>query len=240
MRFTFHFRLLPFIAALAVAALGLALGQWQLRRAAEKQAIEARMLAREAEPAIDLRDGADPDALEFRHVRVRGEFLPGWTLYLDNRPHGGIAGFHVLTPLKIAGSDRHIMVARGWIARDPADRTRIPPIATPRGNTEITGIVRRNAGHLLQLGQAPPLRPGAIVQNVDPGDVARASGLALEPVVIEQTGDSGDGLVRDWPKPSLGMEKHQGYAFQWFALAATAILFFVITGFKRGSKRAIK
>jgi cytochrome oxidase assembly protein ShyY1 len=58
--------------------------------------------------------------------------------------------------------------------------------------------------------------------------------------VIEQTGDSGDGLVRDWPKPSLGMEKHQGYAFQWFALAATAILFFVITGFKRGSKRAIK
>jgi cytochrome oxidase assembly protein ShyY1 len=26
---------------------------------------------------------------------------------------------------------------------------------------------------------------------------------------------------------------HQGYAFQWYALAVMALLFFVITGFKR-------
>ena len=240
MRFSFRFRLMPFIAMLVVAAIGISLGQWQLRRAADKEAIEQRI--REREKALPLRfDGVaasatDTEALEFRQVVVRGEFLPGWTVYLDNRPHEGKPGFHVITPLKIAGSGRHIIVARGWIARDVADRSRIPEIATPAGIVEVTGSVRRHAGRLLQLGQAAPLKPGAILQNLDANELARASGLDIEPFIVEQTSDSSDGLVRAWPLPSQGIDRHLGYAFQWFALAATAFLFFVVTGFKRASK----
>jgi surfeit locus 1 family protein len=95
--------------------------------------------------------------------------------------------------------------------------------------------VRRHAGRLLQLGQAAPLKPGAIVQNLDAGELAQASGLEIEPFIVEQTSDSNDGLVRAWPLPSQGIDRHLGYAFQWFALAATAFLFFVVTGFKRAS-----
>jgi surfeit locus 1 family protein len=240
MRFSFRFRLLPFIAMLVVAAIGISLGQWQLRRAADKEAIEQRMKEREKAPPLRL-DGAaasatDVDALEFRQVVVRGEFLSGWTIYLDNRPHEGKPGFHVITPLKIAGSARHILVARGWIARDLADRSRIPEIATPAGIVDVTGSVRRHAGRLLQLGQAAPLKPGAIVQNLDAAELAQASGLEIEPFIVEQTSDGNDGLVRAWPLPSQGIDRHLGYAFQWFALAATAFLFFVVTGFKRASK----
>lgn len=239
MRFSFRFRLLPFIAMLIVAAIGISLGQWQLRRAAEKEAIEQRIQEREKEPALRLEgnaaSAADADALEFRKVTVRGTFLPDWTIYLDNRPYQGKPGFHVITPLKIAGSSRHILVERGWIARDLADRSRIPAIATPVGNVEVTGTVRRHAGRLLQLGQPAPLKPGAIVQNLDAAQMAQASGLDFEQFIVEQTGDAGDGLVRDWPRPSLGVDRHLGYAFQWFALAATAFLFFVVTGFKRAS-----
>jgi cytochrome oxidase assembly protein ShyY1 len=240
MRFSFRFRLLPFIAMLVVAAIGISLGQWQLRRAADKEAIEQRMKEREKAPPLRL-DGAaasaaDADALEFRQVVVRGEFLPGWTIYLDNRPHEGKPGFHVITPLKIAGSARHILVARGWVARDVADRSRIPEIPTPAGIVDVTGSVHRHAGRLLQLGQAAPLKPGAIVQNLDAAELAQASGLEIEPFIVEQTSDSNDGLVRAWPLPSQGIDRHLGYAFQWFALAATAFLFFVVTGFKRASK----
>jgi surfeit locus 1 family protein len=240
MRFSFRFRLLPFIAMLVVAAIGISLGQWQLRRAADKEAIEHRMKEREKAPPLRL-DGAavsaaDAEALEFRQVVVRGEFLPGWTIYLDNRPHEGKPGFHVITPLKIAGSARHILVARGWVARDVAERSRIPEIPTPAGIVDVTGSVRRHAGRLLQLGQAAPLKPGAIVQNLDAGELAQASGLAIEPFIVEQTSDSNDGLVRAWPLPSQGIDRHLGYAFQWFALAATAFLFFVVTGFKRASR----
>jgi surfeit locus 1 family protein len=240
MRFSFRFRLLPFVAMLVVAAIGISLGQWQLRRAAEKEAIEQRIREREKAPLLHLEGTAasagDADALEFRQVVVRGEFLPNWTIYLDNRPHEGKPGFHVLTPLKIAGSDRHIIVVRGWIARDVADRSRIPRIDTPEGIVEVTGSVRRHAGRLLQLGQAAPLKPGAIVQNLDVAEMAQASGLEFEPFIVEQTSDSNDALVRAWPLPSQGIDRHLGYAFQWFALAATAFLFFVVTGFKRASK----
>jgi cytochrome oxidase assembly protein ShyY1 len=240
MRFSFRFRLLPFIAMLVVAAIGISLGQWQLRRAAEKEAIEQRITERTKEPPLRL-DGvaasaADAETLEFRRVAVRGEFLPGWTIYLDNRPHEGKPGFHVITPLKIAGSGRHILVARGWVARDVADRSRIPEIATPAGVVEVTGSVRRHASRLLQLGQPAPLKPGAIVQNLDAAQLAQATGLEFEPFIVEQASGGKDGLVRDWPRPSLGMDRHLGYAFQWFALAATAFLFFVVTGFKRASK----
>lgn len=240
MRFSFRFRLLPFVAMLVVAAIGIALGEWQMRRAAEKEAIEQRISEREKAPALRLEgvsaSPADADALEFRQVAVRGEFLSGWTIYLDNRPYQGKPGFHVITPLKIEGSGRHILVARGWAARDVADRSRIPEIATPAGVVEIRGTVRRHAGRLLQLGQPAPLKPGAIVQNLDPVQLAQASGLEFEPFIVEQAGGAKDGLVRDWPRPSVGMDRHFGYAFQWYALAATAFLFFVVTGFKRASK----
>ena len=66
--------------------------------------------------------------------------------------------------------------------------------------------------------------------------LAQASGLEIEPFIIEQTGNDKDGLVREWSRPSLGIDKHLGYAFQWVALAATAFLFFVVTGIKRASK----
>lgn len=240
MRFSFRFRLLPFVAMLVVAAIGIALGEWQMRRAAEKDAIEQRISEREKAPALRLEGvsatPADADALEFRQAAVRGEFLSGWTIYLDNRPYQGKPGFHVITPLKIEGSGRHILVARGWVARDVADRSRIPEIATPAGVVEVRGTVRRHAGRLLQLGQPAPLKPGAIVQNLDPAQLAQASGLEFEPFIVEQAGEAKDGLVRDWPRPSVGMDRHFGYAFQWYALAATAFLFFVVTGFKRASK----
>jgi cytochrome oxidase assembly protein ShyY1 len=56
---------------------------------------------------------------------------------------------------------------------------------------------------------------------------------------VQQGGPAapGEGLVRDWPVPSAGVDKHHGYAFQWYALAAMAVLFFVITGFRSGRKQ---
>jgi surfeit locus 1 family protein len=233
----FRFRWIPFVAAVITATIGVSLGQWQTRRAAEKEAIEAKLQSRESDAPILL--GASLRALgdiEFRRVRVRGEFVRGWNVYLDNRPYKGVPGFYVLTPMKIAGSDLYVLIARGWVKRDVADRTKLPPIAAPEGLVEMEGIVRRGAGHVLQLGTAEPLRPGAIVQNADASQFEQAAGFRMQPFVIEQTSGVQDGLVRDWPRPSSGVDKHRGYAFQWYALALTALIFFVATGFRRGTK----
>lgn len=235
MPLSFRFRWVPFIAALTVAAIGLMLGNWQTRRAHEKEVIEAKLIERARAPAVVI--GAtpkDPGEMEYRRVSATGSFVGNWNIYLENRPHQGAPGFYVLTPLKIAGSDTHILVVRGWVKRDIADRARLPAIATPAGQVEIGGIARTSTGHVLQLGTAEPLKPNAIVQNADIADIGRAAKIALQPFVIEQTSEAGDGLIRDWPRPSSGADKHRGYAFQWYALAATAFLFFVVTGFRRG------
>lgn len=234
----FRFSWVPFIATALLVAIGIALGNWQTRRALEKEAIEAALQAQATQPVIAL-SGAMPDvdALEFRPVRVRGTFVREWPLYLDNRPHERRAGLHMLMPFKITGSDKAVLVARGWLPRDPVDRARLPATPTPQGEVEIEGSVRSHPARVYQFGASAPLKPGAIVQNVSIGEFGAASGLQLLPFIIEQGGKAGDGLVRDWPRPSHGADKHRGYAFQWYGLAAAAFIFYIVTGFRRGTKQ---
>lgn len=239
----FRFKLIPFVATALLVVLGVQLGNWQQRRAEQKMALQAK-LTQGAQAAPLLLDGAPlaADAVAWRRVTVSGEFLREWPLYLDNRPYQGRAGFYLLMPFKIAGSNMHLLVARGWLPRDPAVRDKLPPYATPSGTVTLQGVARHDAGHVLQLGSAPALTPHAIVQNADPLQLAKDSGLTLQPFVLEQgapaqpSGDDAQ-MVRDWPAPSLGVEKHQGYAFQWYALSAMAVIFFVVNGFRRGKSK---
>lgn len=222
-----------------VVAIGIALGNWQLRRADEKRGIEARLTAQLAQAPLAV--GAATvraEDVEYRRVVVQGEFDRAWPLYLDNRPIAGNAGFYLLMPFKIAGSERHVLVERGWFPVDQHNRNHLPTLNTPDGNISIEGVAVRNPGHVLQLGQAPVVQPGAILQNLIVADFAAASKFDMQPFVIEQATDTHDGLTRTWPRPSVGIERHLGYAFQWYALALTAFLFFVVTGYRRGSKQS--
>lgn len=242
----FRFRPVAFGVTVLLVILGVMLGNWQTRRAQEKIATQDRLAAAASQPALALDaaairatiGAAPPASLEFRHVRLQGHFID-WPVALNNRPYNGRAGFYLVMPFELAGSHETVLVARGWLPRNVADPLKLPQYQTPAGEIAIDGVVRSNVGHIMQLGGIEPLRPGAIVQNLDPAQFAKASGLTVAPFVVEQAGNGGDssadGLVRDWPAPSLGVEKHQGYAFQWYALAAMAALFFIVTGFRRGT-----
>lgn len=172
----------------------------------------------------------DPASLQGRRVAARGELLPRWTVFVDNRTHNGIAGFHVLSPLRITGSDRHVLVLRGWVASDPRERTRLPDLGTPAAEVEIEGIAERDLEKALELGRSPPPGPhDRLWQNADIASFARWSGLAMQPIVVRETvaprigaAVFDDGLVRDWPDPGSGVDRHLGYAFQWYALAVLA------------------
>ena len=243
MGIAFRFKLVPFAATVLVVALGIQLGNWQQRRAAQKIVLQAKLAQGNASAPLAL-DGTPlaADAVEFRRVAMTGEFVAGWPVYLDNRPYQNRSGFYLLMPFKIAGSGMHVLVARGWLPRNPAERAKLPAYATPAGTVTLEGVARLDAGHVLELAKTPVLTPQAIVQNADPLQVARDSGLTMQPFVVEQTaaarpaGDDAQ-MVRDWPAPALGVEKHQGYAFQWYALSAMAVIFFVVNGFRRGKQK---
>lgn len=239
MRLRFRFRLIPFVATVLVVALGIALGNWQTRRATEKTALQARLTERSSQAPLMLTGAISAVPQEFRRVSVRGQFVAGFPVFLDNRPNQGRAGYVLVMPFRIEGTGRYVLVARGWLPRAAGAAGRLPAYQTPAGSTTLEGVIRPDLGHVMQLGTAPPLAPGAMVQNVSVAEMARASNLPLLPYFVEQTGpwQPGEALVRDWPAPALGVEKHRGYAFQWYALATMAVLFFVITGFRRDPQR---
>ncbi len=237
MRMSFHFRWIPFLATAMLVIAGLLLGNWQTRRAEQKQAIEQAMIQRGEMPplqAAELAIDAQPE--EYRRVIAEGEFIAGWPVYLENRPYEGKAGFHLLMPLRIRATGQVVLVLRGWFPRDALDRTHLPEIPVPKGKLRIEGKVLNSVSRVMQLGDKPALQPAAIVQTLSLEEFAAASRLPLHTFIMQQSSDTADGLVRDWPLPSVGIDKHRGYAFQWYALAITAFLFFLVTGFKRGSK----
>ena len=236
MRMSFTFRFIPFLAAIIVALIALSLGNWQSRRAEEKQRLASEQTLQAALPPLDmqsLNEGKVP--AYFRSVHITGSFIAQWPIYLDNRPYQGKAGFYLLMPFKLKDSEKILLVMRGWLPRDAQNRVQLPTIPTPEGVLQLEGKVRESVGHVMQLGSEPALQSGVIRQNFEVAELSKASGLKLENFIIEQTSDAKDGLIRDWPQPSLGMEKHRGYAFQWYGLAVTALLFFIATGIKRAS-----
>ena len=214
-------RALVWAVALAAMALTASLGRWQLSRAAEKEALQAAIVERQRLPALDGASLAqalsDDQARELLHraITLRGQWLADRTVFLDNRPMARQTGFYVLTPLRLTGSDRVVLVQRGWAPRHQVDRSLLPPVQTPTGEVQVSGRIAAHPPRVYQLGQE---QGGAIRQNLDLDAWRAETGLPLAPVLVVQTGDASDGVQRDWPEAASGVEKHYGYAFQWFGL----------------------
>lgn len=236
MRLSFRFRFIPFIAAVVVAIIALSLGNWQTRRAEEKQNLAQEQAQQAALPAVDLQLlGESTAPANFRAVQMMGTFMKEWPIYLDNRPYQGKAGFYLLMPFKLKESGKIIIIMRGWLPRDMQDRQKLAITPTPEGMVKLEGVIRSSVGKVMQLGSEQALQAGVIRQNFQVAELSKASGLHIENIIVEQTTELKDDLIRDWPQPSLGSDKHKGYAFQWYGLAVTALLFFIATGLKRAS-----
>lgn len=217
-------RWLVFVAVLLGAALTARLGLWQLDRAQHKLALQAAIDAEAARPPLANADLGGEQQLH-RRVILRGRWIADRSVWLDNRPMDGHAGFYVVTPLQLAGRSEAILVQRGWAPRDPADRSHLPPLASPAGEIEVVGRLAASPSRLYELGDGSS---GAIRQNLNAAALAAESGLELLPLTVVQTSNAQrDGLLRHWPAPDLGLHKHYGYAFQWFALCALILLLYV-------------
>jgi surfeit locus 1 family protein len=210
---------------LGVAATS-SLGTWQLNRAAQKLALQAAMESREAQPELPGLELANSAAAAvpqyFQRTRLKGQWMAAKTVYLDNRQMNDKPGFFVVTPLKLSGSDQAVVVQRGWAARNFVDRSALPSVVTPPGEVEVIGLIAPPPSRLFEFAGAAP---GPIRQNLDLVAYAAEVGTPLKPLSILQSDDpaakpAADGLLRQWPRPALGIQKHYGYAFQWFALSA--------------------
>ena len=215
---------LPTLGMVAFCALTIALGNWQRHRAAEKEALAAQFAAAAKAPPVAL-SAQDTDAtrLRFHAVQARGAYDATRQLFVDNKIHAGRAGYDVVAPLNLAGSDRFVLVDRGWIAQG-ARHGELPDVAPPPGLLTVTGRVNLPPGRYLELGSGRG--GGPLWENLDLRRIAAATGLKLLPIIIEQTEPvaPSDGLARDWPAPDLNAEQNQSYMLQWYSFAALALV----------------
>ena len=224
---------LPGAAALAAIALTMALGNWQSRRAEEKLARGQELDAAAHRAVLVLpTEPVDARAYAFSRVSARGEFSGRHTILLDNKVLRGVAGYQVLTPLKITGGERYVLVNRGWVAAG-VRRDILPQIRTPAGTETVEGVAVVPSSNMLELDAKT--EEGMVWQNLVLARYEKWSGLKLQPVVLQQTSQADDGMVRVWDRPDTGADKHRGYAFQWYALAVTILVLYVALSFKRSA-----
>jgi surfeit locus 1 family protein len=211
-------RLLPTLAMVAVVALCIAAGNWQRGRMLQKEALGARLAAAAAAPVAALPAAVDDwSTWRFRQVELAGRYDEARQILVDNKVHAARAGYHVVTPLVLADG-RAVLVNRGF-APGGATRSELPEARPPTGEVRVRGRVNLPPTDYVELAQAPP--QGVVWQNLDPARFAAATGIAVLPIVVEATAGD-DRLVRDWPRPDAGTEKHRIYMVQWYAFAALA------------------
>ena len=220
---------------LGVAALGVALtcslGLWQVGRAAEKTALQNAKQEQANQVVLDGRslgtalDGvAQRQALIHRRITLKGQWLPEYTVFLDNRQMNAKPGFFALTPLKLESTGAVVLVQRGWAQRSFTDRAALPVLQTPEGWVEVQGHLAPWPSRLYDFGGT---ETGPIRQNLDLMAYRQATGLQVLEVTLLQSGPASEGLLREWPLVASGVEKHHGYAFQWFGLSGLIALLYV-------------
>jgi surfeit locus 1 family protein len=219
------------LAALVGTGVTLSLGLWQLSRATQKEALRAGIESqRQQHPLTALAIGpaeegaASGSGLIHRRVVLQGTWLEQHTVFLDNRQMNGKPGFYVLTPLQLADSRAVLLVQRGWVPRNFVDRNALPAIQTPTGMVGLQGRIAPEPAKLYAF-ESPDT--GVIRQNLGLAAFRQETGLPLLEVTVVQTGDPSEGLLRQWPDPATGVDKHHGYAFQWFGLSGLIAILYV-------------
>jgi len=227
--------LVPSLVAAAGVALTAVLGNWQLNRAAHKAQLELRIEHAEGRPPLHLgMVPVNPVDVDYLPVQASGQFKPDGTIYVDNRVRKGVPGFEVVTPLRIDGGARYVLVKRGWIRAGPT-RSQLPAIATPAGAVSVEGLALPGNPPLFELSTR--VQSGPLWQNVTVDRYRKAFDLNLEPIMIQQRNDLGDGLVRDWPRPDTGIDRHRAYAVQWFGLGVAIIVIYVVVNVRSAAHR---
>jgi surfeit locus 1 family protein len=234
---TFDFRpsLWPTVATLLLLPLMTGLGIWQLERASWKQELVDMHEGRGRLSPIGLVAASEGGDLQYRRVFARGHYDMEHQLLLDNRTFNGHAGYHVLTPLKLANLGKVVLVNRGWVPVG-SSRAVLPEIPGTYGEVLVDATIKLPPKRFFRLGEMdePNTTWPKVVQQLQLDSLGQMLGVKLEPLILLLDKEDQFGFIRDW-KPVYGVtpEKHMAYAVQWFTLAVVLLMIYLGVNSKR-------
>jgi surfeit locus 1 family protein len=230
----FFFRPLPAVTAATVAVLAvlLGLGTWQVQRLHWKLDLIAQVNRNLSLPPVAL-DAALKlgKAAEYHRVVLTGRFDHAKEAYVFGTVNGAPV-YHVITPLLIDGR-RVLLVDRGIVSsetRDPAMRR----AGQVEGLTRVVGVWR-TSGPPGFFTPAPELAH-RIWYSRDVANIAAADHLALAaPVMVEADIAPNPG---GWPQGGHTVvsfpNNHLQYAVTWYGLALTLLGVYIAFHVQKG------
>jgi surfeit locus 1 family protein len=230
----------PSVFGTVLTVLGMAffvkLGLWQLDRAGQKQELLEQYAIGQRSQLTITPENAD-SLSRYQRVIVSGRYDPAHQIVLDNMPsHAGRPGYRILTPLESPAG--WLLVDRGWLPLG-ASRTELPDVSVRDAPRTISGTIDAlpRAGLQLANTAVDNNAPWPRVLNFpQQAALEQALGRKLLPGLLLLDASQPEGYERVW-EAHLGFkpERHIGYAVQWFALAAAALVIFIIVGFRRSA-----
>jgi len=222
------------LLTIALIALLISLGLWQLRRADEKRALyDAFAAGTDTTLPMDLKT---PPVRRFQHIEVGGHYDETRQILIDNMMDGARAGYFVITPFAMTGGG-WVLVNRGWVPLG-ASRAERPAIPVAGDTRQLRGRADHMPSPGIKMGTPIALAPPypAVANFPSHVEIARLlhepSWTAAAELVLLDPGEP-DGYVRHWSPPGFPPMRHIAYAVQWFALAITLFIIYIVTNLRR-------
>jgi surfeit locus 1 family protein len=217
------------VLVIAAVAVMIRLGIWQLDRLEQRREFNARVAAQLAEPALDffgINLQSDLYNMEYRAAIASGEYDFQNQIVLRNQDWQGRLGVHLLTPLRIEGSQAAVLVDRGWIPYEDYTAGNLSRYDV-LGTSQVEGIIRRSQSKPAIGGRAdqvpgPGEEPLKAWNWININQISQQVPYELLPVYLAAVPGTGEQSLpyRSALELDLSEGSHLGYAFQWFAFAA--------------------
>ncbi len=219
------------------AGIGTTAGFWQLKRAGEKHDLESRFVAGSATHALQrLVSDEDSGAFRYRTIRVTGRYDATRQVLLDNISSGGQPGYQVLTPFSTR--EGTVLVNRGWLPAN-GDRRILPDIRVGDEAREVLGRIEQLPRPGIELATAAPPANAAWPRRLlfpTTGQVSAQLGAPLRGYQLLLDPGAPDGYLRAWQPGGMRPDRHVAYAVQWFGLALTVIVIYVVLVIRNGKQ----
>jgi surfeit locus 1 family protein len=230
----FHPHLIPTLAMLAGMVLFVNLGLWQAGKGDRRADELAQHAARAKHGAVQvLAELLPPEQVQDFPVVVRGMYEPEQQFFVDNRQEGGKPGLHVITPLRISGSQTRVLVNRGWIGWGQS-RDVLPQVPVPGGEVQVNGVAHIPGTKKFFLMPEHADEKPTLWSRPDLQRYAKTSGHTVQNfLILQNQSDTSDTLLRHWPPPEDRVAMHESYALQWFSMAAGLLFFWMAASVRK-------
>ncbi len=206
------------------------LGFWQLDRAAQKERLFAAFADAASQAPVTLEAARRMQAsARYPLVSVRGRYDAAHAYHLVDRTHDGKVGTIAYAIFEPADGSTPLLVDRGFVADDAHGRAPGGP-PPPEGEQQISALYAPPPGSGLRMGgNALPRQKTWPKESiyVDVGEIAADAGRSLDAKILKLAPDPASGFIREWRPDVFPPERHRGYAFTWFTLAAVVAIVFV-------------